>query len=161
MPVDLTPLENVSRVLFTVALAPLQGDRFQPTGFPSLGAATYQAPGGSKLLVESVQSMANRMEVTCWDAAKSQPIDVLNGISHVTVLRKGAFLTDTMIEAHRLNSPYILEGKKDRAFVQQLTAEFGGLIQVQRDAGPVEYIREVAFQFYSPQKYHPLFTKAS
>ena len=38
---------------------PVQGDRFQPTGFPSLGAATYQTKDGVKLLVESAQSMAN------------------------------------------------------------------------------------------------------
>ena len=34
--------DNASRLLLTVPLRPVQGDRFQPTGFPSLGAATYQ-----------------------------------------------------------------------------------------------------------------------
>jgi LmbE family N-acetylglucosaminyl deacetylase len=33
------------------------------------------------------------------------------------------------------------------------------LIDVQREAGPVEYIREVRFNFYSPQKYAPLFQR--
>ncbi|MDY6811520.1 MAG: type I-U CRISPR-associated protein Cas7, partial [Actinomycetota bacterium] len=39
-------------------LEPVVGSRFQPTGFPDLGAATYDGPGGSdRLLVESVQSL--------------------------------------------------------------------------------------------------------
>jgi CRISPR-associated protein Csb1 len=62
---DLSPLDGVSRLLMTVPLKPVQGDRFQPTGFPSLGAATYQTSHGCQLLVESAQSMANRLEKTC------------------------------------------------------------------------------------------------
>ena len=128
---DLSPLDRVSRLLMTVPLRPVQGDRFQPTGFPSLGAATYQTREGSKLLVESAQSMANRLETTCWDAATNNPVAALNGISHVTVTRKGAFLTDSMLEAHRINSPYLLEGK-DRKFFDNLKAELGGL-----EEGPI------------------------
>ncbi len=33
------------------------------------------------------------------------------------------------------------------------------LIQVQRDIGPIEYIREVHFNVYSPRQYHSLFVK--
>lgn len=113
---DLSPLNGVNRLLLKVPLKPLQGDRFQPTGFPSLGAATYQTKDGLKLLVESAQSMANRLEATCWDPAKNEPVEALQGISHVTVTRKGAFLTDSMLEAHRLNSPYMLSSS-DRAFL--------------------------------------------
>ena len=51
MSIDLDPLASATRVLFSIELKPLQGDRFQPTGFPSLGAATYQTKDGSKLLV--------------------------------------------------------------------------------------------------------------
>ena len=100
-------LENTSRLLFTVPLKPVQGDRFQPTGFPSLGAARYDTKEGPKILVESTQSMANRLEATCWDSAENKPVSALDGISHVTVMRKGAFLTDSMLEAHRMNSVYI------------------------------------------------------
>lgn len=128
---DLRPLDRVSRLLMTVSLQPVQGDRFQPTGFPSLGAATYQTKDGPKLLVESAQSMANRLETTCWDTARNKPVAALDGISHVTVTRKGAFLTDSMLEAHRLNSPYLLEGK-DRKFFDHLKAELGGL-----EEGPI------------------------
>ena len=129
----LAPLAATSRLLFTIELKPLQGDRFQPTGFPSLGAATYQTKDGPKLLVESAQSMANRLEVTCWDAGNKRPIDALDGISHVTVTRKGAFLTDTMLEAHRLNTPYLLENKKDTSFIDKLKEALLGL-----EDGPID-----------------------
>lgn len=119
---DLSPLDRVSRLLMTVPLKPVQGDRFQPTGFPSLGAATYQTREGPKLLVESAQSMANRLETTCWDTAMNKPVAALDGISHVTVTRKGAFLTDSMLEAHRLNSPYLLNSS-DRSFLDRFLAE--------------------------------------
>ncbi|MFQ3650541.1 MAG: type I-U CRISPR-associated RAMP protein Csb1/Cas7u [Gemmataceae bacterium] len=119
---DLSPLDKVSRLLMTVPLKPVQGDRFQPTGFPSLGAAYYQTKDGCKLLVESAQSMANRLEKTCWDEATNNVIAALAGISHVTVTRKGAFLTDSMLEAHRLNSPYMLNSS-DRAFLDPFLAE--------------------------------------
>src|SRR5881396_2553010 len=123
---DLASLKSANRVLFSVPLRPVQGDRFQPTGFPSLGAATYQTREVPKLLVESAQSMANRLETTCWDTALNKPVEALSGISHVTVTRKGAFLTDSILEAHRINSPYLLEGK-DRKFFNQLKADLGGL----------------------------------
>jgi CRISPR-associated protein Csb1 len=124
MTIDLTKLDNSTRLLLSIDLQPIQGDRFQPTGFPSLGAATYQAKDSSKLLVESTQSMANRLEATVWDPVKEQPIAALQGISHVTVKRDGKFLTDTMLESHRLNSPYILEAPKSK-FVEELKKELG------------------------------------
>lgn len=130
---EMRSLANVPRLLFQVELKPLQGDRFQPTGFPGLGAATYQTSEGQKLLVESAQSMANRMEEACWDHANNRPIEALDGISHVTVTRDGAFLTDTMLEAHRLNSPYLLENKKDKSFLDELKKSLGALGQ-----GPID-----------------------
>ena len=139
MTASLNDLAGATRVLFTIELRPLQGDRFQPTGFPSLGAATYQSKDGSRLLVESAQSMANRLEATCWDFSVNEPIPVLKGISHVTVTSgkddggKPRFLTDTMLEAHRLNSPYLLESKKDSSFFDKLKVELGTL-----DAGPID-----------------------
>jgi CRISPR-associated protein Csb1 len=125
-------LENASRLLLTVRLRPTMGDRFQPTGFPSLGAATYQTKEGMKLLVESAQSMANRLEATCWSDSEKEPVAALKGISHVKVTRRGAFLTDSMLEAHRINSPYLLEGK-DRSFFDGLKADLGGL-----EDGPID-----------------------
>jgi len=133
MSLDLTPLEGAQRVLFEVPLVPLQGHRFQPTGFPSLGAATFQTSKGLCLLVESVQSMANRLELTCWDEAKQDVITELQGISHVRVERQGKFLTDTILEAHRLNSPYLLENKKDKKFFNGLKEALGVM-----EKGPID-----------------------
>jgi CRISPR-associated protein Csb1 len=128
----LDPLKGHTRLLMTIPLKPLQGVRFQPTGFPSLGAATYQTKDGPNLLVESAQSMANRLETTCWDLATNKPIDQVNGISHVTVNRKGKFLTDSILEAHRINSPYLLEGS-DKTFFNKIKEELGGLAE-----GPID-----------------------
>ena len=87
MTVDLKLLDNAGRLLFEIPLKPLQGNRFQPTGFPSLGAATFQTAGGTSLLVESAQSMANRLEMTVWDAAVNDVKDEFKGLSHVRVTR--------------------------------------------------------------------------
>lgn len=127
MTIDLSKLDSATRLLFSIDLQPVQGDRFQPTGFPSLGAATYQTKEGQKLLVESAQSMANRLEATVWDAVNEKPVAALEGISHVKVVTKDKkFLTDTMLEAHRLNSPYILEAPGSK-FVAQLKNDLGVL----------------------------------
>jgi len=131
MTIDLSKLDNANRLLFSIDLQPVQGDRFQPTGFPSLGPATYQTKDGQKLLVESVQSMANRLESTVWDSEKERPVAALDGISHITVKSNGKFLTDTMLEAHRLNSPYILEAPRS-TFVEDFKRELGVL-----DSGPI------------------------
>jgi len=135
MSTDLSPLNNVHRLLFAISLAPLQGCRFQPTGFPGLGAATFQTRDGACLLVESVQSMANRLELTIWDEARQDLKPDLAGLSHVRVLRNGGFLTDTILESHRLNSPYLLEGS-DKSFFDTLKSDFGLL-----ETGPVNRAR--------------------
>ncbi len=96
------------RVLIEVALKPVQGARFQPTGFPDLGAAVFDTKDGAHLLVESAQSMANRLEAVCWDEGANTLIESLQGLSYVRVLStKDAFLTSSVLEAHRLNSAYI------------------------------------------------------
>jgi CRISPR-associated protein Csb1 len=68
MSIDLSQLDNSPRLLLRARLEPLQGTRFQPTGFPEIGAAEYEGPDGTPmLLVESAQSVANRLETVCWD----------------------------------------------------------------------------------------------
>lgn len=126
MSLNLALLEAAPRLLLSIPLRPVQGQRFQPTGFPALGPATFQTAGGTSLLVESAQSMANRLEAVCWDEAQQAPVPALEGVSHVTVTRRGEFFTDTMLEAHRLNSPYLLESK-DKSFVNQLKETLGEL----------------------------------
>ncbi|MGC9320503.1 MAG: type I-G CRISPR-associated RAMP protein Csb1/Cas7g, partial [Armatimonadota bacterium] len=111
MPDYVDDLRDAPRLLMEVPLQPLQGSRFQPTGFPDLGAAVYQTTEGQQLLVESAQSMANRLEGVCWDEAQRDVIEPLQGISYVRVERDGEFLTSSMLEAHRLDSSYILDDK--------------------------------------------------
>lgn len=132
MTIDLSAFENSPRLLFEVPLKPVQGQRFQPTGFPGLGAATFQTEVGACLLVESAQSMANRLELTCWDDSSQDVKPKLNGLSHIKVMRNKKFLTDTILESHRINSPYILEGP-DKSFSNQLKEELGGL-----EEGPID-----------------------
>lgn len=150
---DLESLQNVPRLLLTIPLKPQQGPRFQPTGFPSLGAATYQTPEGTSLLVESAQSMANRLEMTCWDEARQDVVAPVQGISHVRVKRNGQFFTDTILEAHRINSPYLLEGS-DKNFIQELKKALGGL-----DEGPVNRrkLAEVLFRYDIGSLLHGVF----
>lgn len=121
---NITALQNQPRLLLKAGLRPLQGTRFQPTGFPDLGAATYDGPDGRKmLLVESAQSMANRLETVCWDAVADDWVAPLKGLPVVKVVDKtGKPLTNSVLEAHRLNSPYILEGK-DKSFLATLQKE--------------------------------------
>lgn len=132
MTIDLSVLATAPRLLFAIALKPIQGQRFQPTGFPGLGAATFRTAHGDSLLLESAQSMANRLEATIWDEARDDVLAAVAGISHVKVTRTdGAFLTDTVLEAHRLNSPYLLAGS-NRTFFDTLKQALGGL-----ESGPV------------------------
>lgn len=109
MPLDLRPLHGAPRLLIEAELKPLQGTRFQPTGFPNLGPARYRGPNGTEmLLVESAQSMANRMETVCWDAIEDDWIEPLRALPFVRVVDGSKTrLTNSVLEAHRLNSPYI------------------------------------------------------
>lgn len=126
--IDFNLLDDTPRLLMEVGLQPIQGSRFQPTGFPDLGAAEYQTHDGtSMLLVESAQSMANRLEEVCWDEANEDLVEELRGLPYVNVLDEhGDPLTNSVLESHRLNSPYILESD-DKSFLNQLKEELGGL----------------------------------
>jgi CRISPR-associated protein Csb1 len=123
---NLTVLDTAPRLLIEAKLQPVQGSRFQPTGFPDLGPATYSLHDGTQmLLVESAQSMANRLEEVCWDRIADDWIAPLKGLPLVAVKDKsGAPLTNSILESHRLNSPYILEGK-DKSFTEKLKKELG------------------------------------
>ncbi|HXF46393.1 MAG TPA: type I-U CRISPR-associated RAMP protein Csb1/Cas7u [Burkholderiaceae bacterium] len=139
MALDFSALNSAPRLLLEARLKPLQGTRFQPTGFPNLGPATYDGPDGTRmLLVESAQSMANRLETVCWDKTADDWVAPLKGLPVIKVLDKqGRTLTNTLLEAHRTNSPYILEGK-DTAVLDQLKRELADM-----EEGPVD-IRKLA-----------------
>jgi CRISPR-associated protein Csb1 len=143
-------LKNEPRLLMEVPLRPLQGARFQPTGFADLGPARYKAYRDDSpvemLLVESPQSVANCLEAMCWEApqlgrvsnpaAKLAP--ELDGMPYVLVKRPdGNALTNSILESHRLNSPYILEGK-DTKVLGMLKNDVAGM-----EKGPVD-IRKLA-----------------
>lgn len=134
MSLNLDSLAATPRLLLEAHLQPLQGTRFQPTGFPNLGAATYDGPNGERmLLVESAQSMANRLETVCWDKPADDWVAPLKGLPIVKVVDKaGQPLTNTVLEAHRINSPYVLEGK-DKSVFDALKAQLAGM-----EEGPVD-----------------------
>ncbi len=132
MPLDLAPLAETSKLLITAPLRPIQGHRFQPTGFPDLGAAVYDAHGTRVLLVESPQSMANRLEAVCWDDVAQELVPALRGLAYVRVEKDGKYLTSSIVEAHRLNSPYILEAP-DRSFFERMQEAFGVM-----EGGPID-----------------------
>jgi|SRR5579883_639203 CRISPR-associated protein Csb1 len=128
MSLDISALNNAPRLLMRAKLQPLQGTRFQPTGFPEIGAAEYDGPHGEKmLLVESSQSLANRMEEVCWDKVADDWVEPLRGLSVIKVNDKnGKPLTNSVLEAHRINSPYILEGK-DKTVFDRLKSELASM----------------------------------
>lgn len=132
MSLDLAPLASASKLLITAPLRPIQGHRFQPTGFPDLGAAVYDAGGARVLLVESPQSMANRLEAVCWDDGTRDLAAPLRGLAYVRVEKDGKYLTSSVVEAHRLNSPYILEAP-DRSFFERMQEAFGVM-----EGGPID-----------------------
>ncbi len=140
MPLDFSSLNNEPRLLVEAELKPVQGDRFQPTGFPNLGHASYESPDGRglMLLVESAQSMANRLEAVCWDEVADDWVEPLRGLAIVKVVDENdAPLTNSLLEAHRINSPYILEGK-DKTVLDLLKARLAAM-----EVGRVD-LRELA-----------------
>jgi CRISPR-associated protein Csb1 len=154
MSIDLSPISSASRLLFNVTLTPLQGSRFQPTGFPDLGAAVYQARGVDCLLVESAQSMANRLELTIWDNSTDDLKPVVAGLSYVRVNRQdGKYLTSSIVEAHRLNSPYIIEGK-DKTFLDLLKENLHVLAD-----GPIDrkLLAQIVLRYDANSLLHGLF----
>jgi CRISPR-associated protein Csb1 len=133
MSIDLTKLNGHHDLLFEIPLKVRQGHRFQPTGFPDLGAAEFDTPEGRALLVESAQSMANCLEAVCWDESANDLVEELRGLSYVKVqINEGAYLTSSVTDSHRLNSPYILESK-DKTFFETLQKELGALAK-----GPID-----------------------
>ncbi len=128
MEMNTDELNSHSRLLIEVALEPIQGSRFQPTGFADLGAATYTRPGRAgqasrrMLLVESAQSMANRLEKTCLNGDGPDIDPEIAGLPYLKAKLRSAsgdIWTSSLVEAHRLGSPYFLGNKEFRAKLAQ------------------------------------------
>jgi CRISPR-associated protein Csb1 len=159
MSVDFSALKEEPRLLMEAELKPVQGERFQPTGFADLGPARYQlADGTEMLLVESAQSVANRLEATCWDEAKGQLREELDGLPMIAVKRQdGRLLTNSLLEAHRINSPYILEGK-DQSVFEMLKKDVAGM-----EEGPVDIglLARTVFKYDANAVLHGVFLAKS
>ena len=156
MSIDLIPLANEPRLLLEARLRPVQGTRFQPTGFPNLGHAVYESPNGTgqTVLVESAQSMANRLENVCWDEVQDDWVEPLRGLPVVQVQDKNKkHLTNSLIEAHRLNSPYILEGK-DKTVLNMLKKRLAGFEQGRVD---LRELAKVLLEFDTNALLHGVF----
>jgi len=118
-------LNRAPRLLLEADLVPAAGNRFQPTGFADLGAAEYKLPDGTKmLLVESAQSVANRLEKTCLEGEGPQIDPALDGLPYVVAELDGSETvnsTSSLIEAHRIGSPYFLLNKDfQNSIVQEM-----------------------------------------
>jgi CRISPR-associated protein Csb1 len=87
------------------------------------------------LLIESAQSMANRLEAVCWDDAHNAIVAPLADLPHIVVELGHGLATSSIQEAHRLNSPYIIN---DPGVKKAMTSEVGDT-----DSGPLD-IRKLA-----------------
>lgn len=118
---DFKDLAKAPRLLLEVELKPAIGNRFQPTGFADLGAAEYTLPDNTPmLLVESAQSVANRLEKTCLDGDGPDIGGELKGLPYVVAKLSGSgdsLRTSSLVEAHRIGSPYFILNKDFKAKV--------------------------------------------
>src|SRR5712691_4648871 len=103
---------NTQRTVLEADLSPLVGSRFQPTGFPDLGAAEFDTADGHRaLLLESAQSMANRLEGGTWDESRADQPEELAALPYMRIVSpEGALLSASRLEAHRLASAYVMNG---------------------------------------------------
>lgn len=113
-------LRGEPRLILKAKLTPVAGSSFQPTGFPDLGPAEFERPGADgkvdrALLVESVQSLANRLEDVAWDSDTQEPADAVASLPYIRVLERGDshFLTSSRLEPHRLAGAYIRSSEID------------------------------------------------
>lgn len=112
---------NTHRTVLEAELEPLAGTLFQPTGFPDLGPAEFKKPSDNgtaasadALLVESAQSIANWLEGTTWNGARADQVPELGAVPYVRIVSPDdAFLSSSRLEAHRLASAYVMDGKID------------------------------------------------
>lgn len=148
-------MNSNGRLLIEAELKPLQGSRFQPTGFPDLGAATYTLTDGTDMiLLESAQSMANRLEEVCWNSVSNEIADELKGLPYVSVIdNSGKELTNSLLESHRVNSPYILEGE-DKTFYNMLVEELSTLEKGRVD---LKHLAAVLFKYDPNSLIHGIF----
>ncbi|MCS7312220.1 MAG: type I-U CRISPR-associated RAMP protein Csb1/Cas7u [Acidobacteria bacterium] len=98
--------------VITARLGLANGRFLQPTGFPDIGPCIYRDKDGKRwCLVESEQSMANRLEAVCMKSPGVW-VDALQGLPLIVVQDgNGHLLATNLTEPHRIASSYVLEGK--------------------------------------------------
>jgi len=103
------------RVLIEATLELANGSFFQPTGFPDIGACVFvDKCGRRRCLVESEQSMANRLEAVCMQAPGTWRAPFAKKLPLIRVVDgDGSLLGTNLTEPHRLSSSYFLEGTLD------------------------------------------------
>lgn len=141
MTIDYKALSSSPRLLLEAKLKPLQGHRFQPTGFADLGPARYTLPDDTEmLLVESAQSVANRMELACWDAAEHDLIADLRGLPYIRIIdANNGHLSNSLLEAHRINSEYVM--KESRRIIRT-----NGQCKVAQKSFNEEFATEIGYE---------------
>jgi CRISPR-associated protein Csb1 len=109
----LDSLYGQDRIVITASLKLTNGHFLQPTGFPDSDACIYRDKEGRRwCLVESEQSMSNRLEAVCMKSPGVW-VDDLKGLPLVVVKNnEGDLLTTNLTEPHRIASSYILDGKR-------------------------------------------------
>lgn len=130
-------MTTTNRLLLEVDLRPTSGSRFQPTGFPDLDTALFERFEPSLddwvrcLIVESAQSMANRLEATAWDPNNDRPVQAMAGLPYVRVVRQddGSFVTSSRTEAHRLASAFIKDSTLDGTNMKDVIRERLNLVE--------------------------------
>lgn len=140
-----------SRTVIQRGLEPLIGSRFQPTGFPDLGAAVFDRPNGDgstqrALLVESAQSMAHHLAGTLWDSGSNQPVELIADLPWIRVVAADddRYLTSSRTESHRLASAFVKHSDIDGEPMIQVVKDRLGL----RDDTPLAP-REIARAIFS------------
>ncbi len=145
-----------TREILDIPLLPVVGSRFQPTGFPDLGAATFDKPRVDadtgettwipSLLVESAQSVGNHLEATGWDRGAQAPVESLMGLPYVDVHHpddsQSPYLTSSRTEPHRLSSAFVRESELDGQPMRNVLKDRLGL-QEDRPLAPHEIARAI------------------
>ncbi len=94
--------------MLEVALQPLLGDRFAPARFADVGPAEYFSPEGrTNLIVDSVPSMANRLEAVVWDEAADRYLPPLEELPFLALEHPEHGLVDSVTQPARAGSPYL------------------------------------------------------
>ena len=117
------------RVLISAELHLANGSFFQPTGFPDIGACIYtDGAGRRRCLVESEQSMANRLEAVCMQAPGVWRQPLAGRLPVIQVKdKKSRLLATNLTEPHRVASSYVLESVVKNTTLQKKLEEHLGL----------------------------------